>query len=84
MSVRVFINGEEVESPLARFLIGFLGVVILTLLGVLFVIVILPLIGITLVLSFGIFALIVLASFVSILIALAAYNHHDRKKKRLE
>lgn len=84
MSIRIVINGKEVKSPLARFLIGLLGVVVLTLFGVVFVVVILPLIGVTLVLSFGIVLMIILASFISILVALGSYQYHENKQKRLE
>lgn len=84
MSIRIVINGKEVESPLARFLIGFLAFVVLTLFGVVFIVVILPLIGVTLVLSFGIFIVIAVVSLMSLLIALMAYQSHNKKQDRLK
>ena len=84
MSIRIVISGKEVESPLARFLIGLLTFVVLTLFGVVFIVVILPLIGVTLLFSFGIFIVIALVSLISLLIALAVYEYHNNKQKRLE
>lgn len=84
MGIRIVINGKEVESPLARFLIGLLAFVVLTLFSVVFILFFLPLIGVTLVLSFGIFIVIALVSLIALLFALAAYQYHNRKQERLE
>jgi hypothetical protein len=85
MSIRVIKNGKEVRNPFVRFFIGLLAVVIIALLGMVIVVVILPLIGAALVLSFGLgVVVIVLASLVSIRDALTAYQHRYKKQKRLK
>ena len=84
MNIRIVINGKDVESPIARFSIGLLAVVGLTLAGVVLVLVVFPLIGITLVLTFGIFLVIALSSLISVFVALAAYQHLEKKQNRLE
>ncbi len=83
MSVRIVIDGKEVKSPFVKFLVGLLSFVILTLFGVVSVFFILPLIGVTIVVSLGIFVAIVLAALTSFLIVLAVYRQNEKKQKRL-
>ena len=84
MSIKVVINGSEVKNPIAKLFFGSLAIVILSLLGVVFVVFILPLIGITLALSYGLVAIIVLVSAVVILVSLMTRQDLANKQKRLK
>lgn len=84
MCIKVVINGSEVKNPIAKLFLGSLAIVILSFLGVVFVVFILPLIGITLVLSFGLVAIIVLVSAVLILVSLMTRQDLANKQKRLK
>jgi len=83
MSIRVLIKGKEVKSPLARFFIGLWAVILSTLIGIVFVFVILPLMGVTLVLTLSVIAIIVLVVLVTLLVTLAAFQYHNRNQKLL-
>lgn len=84
MRIRIVINGREVENPLSRFLLGLFAVLILTLFGVVVVVFILPLVGVTLILSFSLVAYIILASLAFTLASLATRQHRSKKQRRLK
>lgn len=81
MSIKIILQGREVKNPLARFFFGLLEVVLLTLFGAVSVVLILPLIGVTLVLSIGMVAFIVFVCLVLALVCLASYQHRNKKLK---
>ena len=83
MFIKIVINGEEVKNPLAKALLNLLIVLLLTLFGVVFIVFVLPLIGITLLVSFSVVAFLVFSSFF-VLVSLGFYQRRAKHGKRLE
>ena len=61
MPTRIVINGREVESPLAKALLGFVTFAVLAALASVFVFLVLPLVGIAVTMAVGIVIVVVVA-----------------------
>lgn len=61
MPTRIVINGKEVESPLAKALVGFFGFAILAALASVFVFLFLPLLGIAVTVAVGMVIVVLIA-----------------------
>ncbi|HEY5700512.1 MAG TPA: hypothetical protein VIT83_00310 [Gammaproteobacteria bacterium] len=61
MPTRIVINGKEVESPLAKALVGFVTFAVLAALASVFVFLFLPLVGIAVTMAVGIVIVILIA-----------------------
>ena len=81
MSFRVVINGKEVKNPLVKYSIGFISFIALTLFGILFAVLILPLIGITLVVTLSTVLVIAAISLMIVAIALSSHQQQGNNNK---
>ena len=68
MTTRIIINGEEVTSPLARFLLLFGAIAITALVTAVVIFVLFPIIGIALTLSVGVVAIFILGTLASVIV----------------
>lgn len=80
MSIRIIINGQEIEHPLVKFTVSLLALIVFVVFSALLVFIILPLIGITLVVSLGIFIAVFLGVSLSLLVAMLIFKHTGNRQ----